>query len=1283
MLSVNVLSVPSAYAWTVSAASPDVAMYNLSDFNISLNGKPWITQDEFLKHTVGLAKSSGSTLTVAPLKSATSPISASEIAATINTINKGISAETISDRPGSQTLIIRTSVPFTDQKLKIIGLIPSPLNGQGEADQSAFGSKAPAKDFAALPKIGQNFVYWLNSADVNRLANDKTRVSVRLSNGSIFDLYSGSGLEAYSWTYLSDRSNLDPGPMVVIQVSKDPGAIGDLSCPLRPQVGQSQNRVYGSCPRTCEKDWFAGVKTNTDVKGAADANTSADAKADLENSYGSFCSASFLMVRQKVDFTASNSILPGIEENYIGIKTDKDGKLEVNPTAFAGGDFMIDEKVSVSSGPNGNDVFKVDPGPEDWVIDWVLNPVGCRPVARDSQFQKSITMRPPRNAPDIERNNGIVVGAAKIFDVHALQKMLNDTANQLASMSLFNGAQIGTAVGTLQGVSRDASYVNGQIGTAPTSALTQFATAGSTSPNTVQTTTPIGGTSVVLQCPDGSLPTIGSSTTLGGCAVIPVTGTAANVPAYAVITPSSAPNQGILTTNPAGSAITNTGTTGTVQNSTTTTMGSVSGVAPAAIASTALSAPSNIAVASSDILAEQVQLNAQLIGYKLLLQGALSDQYLAKNSTAVGMRRQTTLGFTVNLDPPRQFKHAVAEIRIVIVPPAGPSNGESPVSLMTLLPVEKTYNVAKVTSHQSAFGGGAVVEPVSFGLSAGKSKDRLYLAKDTDTLAFQFHPAAPPLRTPFPLAAHNELQKLASFETLSPCEFPDSDLPSQALVFGWQFRPVLGEEYVTGGQRQVFAQLALPVDLQGQYVPAIRVQTRWRDYDRKSQTVGAVFKDSCSETTDQSGVMLANKPHVDELEMSDLGGGLVSLTARGQFYSSSLGILAGANVLAPRSFDGRSLGLVASAHDLLLARNLYILDSNGTASPFGMIPNPNRSCGLSDATMKAVPYPDGNSRSTLQVSLGSDFNLSPTGDHYPRPLVMVGDSVYGLKETPYLAPDGGGLCYQFIFGGTTSPKGCSYQFIAPTTALRNAQTFLTSELTWSDFSESGRISFAPSFTALAVASAAATDAKGNETGSTLYSVSGFDLSRLQLPCANNRFGDSLNPCLQVNIGGKSLKSEEVAFTLESNNQATMTLSKDQLGKAKAVRFLLYWDVIHHKNPPAPDTNDPENSVEWSLSIPKAETTPITPSPSYLFVGDSRTVSFSGGELCTTTKDYSATFEGVALKPTPTCNGTSLSVAVTTAITKLPGTKELTLSTSGIPVTSGGKPIKLSFDVLKH
>jgi len=130
---------------------------------------------------------------------------------------------------------------------------------------------------------------------------------------------------------------------------------------------------------------------------------------------------------------ASDSLLPGAEELWVGMATDPEGKLAVYQSAFQDGHYTLDQKLDLSKFNLNQGFFQVEAGAEPWRIEWFGNRVGCRPPSRDigSLYYASITVHPPDNSPSLERRNGIVVGAAKIFDVRALQKMLNDTANQL------------------------------------------------------------------------------------------------------------------------------------------------------------------------------------------------------------------------------------------------------------------------------------------------------------------------------------------------------------------------------------------------------------------------------------------------------------------------------------------------------------------------------------------------------------------------------------------------------------------------------------------------------------------------------------------------------------------------------------------------------------------------------------------------------------------------------------------------------------------------------------
>jgi hypothetical protein len=1193
-------------------------------------------------------------------------------------MNRGVYAEVKpATKDTKESLVFSVRSNLYSQDLKVSGLTPV-----STSDPNTKGAPTTATPEGSQSSANQrSFVLSLNPEQIIMLQENRTSVVVRTSDGSTFTLYDGCSMtgNSNSWTYVSFRQRSYPGRIIVVRLHKEKAE----SCTV--QTGALASKSTSAQALSQSEDRCTWV-------GPSNSGSGSDSDAD---SYENDCAAEYVIVRQPGSPTSAR------EDLVLGMKTTADGQLEVYPDEIHADDanYQVNGN-SVTFDPNAMGAsLRFEAGPTAWLIEWFATLQRCRPPSHDlhpadatEPEYASIMVRSPAQISSHEKENGITVGAAKIFDARALQQMLNNTANQLAGLSVFNGGQISNAVGNLQGISRDTSYINAQLTTAPTVGSSQSASTGLTSPNTVQTTNPVGVTNVTLQCPDGSLPTIGTSTTLGGCQAVPVTGTTANVPAYMPVSGNST-MQGALTTSPAGSTVSNTGSTATTQNSSTMTNSSVSGVAPAALTSTALSAPTNVGVGSADILAEQVQLNAQLVSLRLLLQGALSDQFLSRQSTAIGLRRQTTLGFSISLDPPRQFKHAVAEVRIIVEPPKGLDPTQNPVSLMTLLPAEKTYNVAKVTSHQSAFGGGAVIEPVSFGVSVGKSKDRLYLAKDTDTLALQFNPQAQngPLMTPFPVALHNEVEHLTRFEPLGTCGDLDRGLSPETVVFGWQFRPVLGEDYVLGGQREVFAQLALPgTDLQGYNPPKVMVETTWRDYNPKTQTVGAIFTDTCSSREDDGGVALLSQTHVDDMELSDLGGGQVSLLAKGQFYSASLGIVAGPNTISPRTFDGSKIQVIASAHDLLEAGELTIVDPSGQTTNFNIDPQQGRSCDIS-ASMSVKPYPDGNSRATVQVTLGKDFDTDKGADRQPHPLVMVGDSVYGLKETPYV--DYGGVCLTM---NTTSASGiavrsstqCQYNFIAPTTALRNAQTFLVRDLTWKGFSKSERILFYPSFSSIAVsapldppapASAKSTSSSAKKKGAqvapaapskALYTISGFDLSDLTGSCNKAPAPPAPSfPCLRIFVGDTDV-TDTAGYKTQTDNVATISLSAT---KAKTVRFQVRW---------AKDS--PSSAVEWALTLPSTTPSRAAASPSFLRIGDSQTVSFTGGSLCPMKNAYTVWFEKTQL-PNPTCStdNTSLQVVVPTAVTKLIGHKELALKDfAGNPVQPAAAAT-LTIDVVKQ
>jgi hypothetical protein len=240
---------------------------------------------------------------------------------------------------------------------------------------------------------------------------------------------------------------------------------------------------------------------------------------------------------------------------------------------------------------------------------------------------------------------------------------------------------------------------------------------------------------------------------------------------------------------------------------------------------------------ASDLLNDQINLNYQIINLQMVLERALSDRLYhpckeetqnppPQNPTAKDLnctRLQTVLGFNVTIDPPRVANDAVAVVEVTLkradgaqsaVSPESPNNKDNDLSLVAVIPQEKTYNAAALSSSSHAYSGAAVVN--AFQVSGGyrKRNQTFYVYRDTDTLAYE--------------------------------RMTDGG----ELVFGWMFRPVLGRRSVSPGLRQLFAVVSLPqidcdhqeIDDKGQSETGCKidlspsVRTYWKKYDRATQT---------------------------------------------------------------------------------------------------------------------------------------------------------------------------------------------------------------------------------------------------------------------------------------------------------------------------------------------------------------------------------------------------------------------------------------------------------------
>lgn len=142
-------------------------------------------------------------------------------------------------------------------------------------------------------------------------------------------------------------------------------------------------------------------------------------------------------------------------------------------------------------------------------------------------------------------------------------------------------------------------------------------------------------------------------------------------------------------------------------------------------------------------------------------------------------------------------------------PAAAPAPLPVKVSLIALMPQEKTYNTESISSSERSIEGSAVAKVLTLGLSGKRGARQLFVHRDSDTVAFERDP------------------RVATY------------LMENATVFGWEVRPVLGRRTVSPGTRQMLAVVAVPLadeDQPGEAVLEIKTCSYWRRYDRNRQT---------------------------------------------------------------------------------------------------------------------------------------------------------------------------------------------------------------------------------------------------------------------------------------------------------------------------------------------------------------------------------------------------------------------------------------------------------------
>jgi len=820
--------------------------------------------------------------------------------------------------------------------------------------------------------------------------------------------------------------------------------------------------------------------------------------------------------------------------------------------------------------------------------------------------------------------NNITVPEIKLVDPQFIRQKLNQAAQALATLTPWNATAITNQYGATQGSTNTNSYFAGQLTTAGTPQV-------QSTYNTGQPSTTV--TSYNGQCPANYYISAISGTSVT-CTAVATPGTTAM--------PSSGSLNSTQVTTPSPSLQTQL-----------TTPSFVATVPTQPTATGALTPSSTVAPNPYDILSQQVELNSELVTYQALFSGLASDNSYISNSGQVGgARQQVTLAFPVSVSPFAPYKGAVAEVRVFMIPSkaatANSSVPTSPLSVVNLLPASNTYNVAQATTNTKQFGAGVTLDLIGVGASGGKTKSTLYLAKDTDTIALQYaNPIArieKDVKKPI-TATFRELLPVGECEITSTTNWTAAskladekyDL-SKAIIFGWQFKPVLGnEDLLPIDGRLFFAQIALDA---GTDQPILFVETRWRAYDRKTGVVGNVYKDSCTWEYYGPAKPLEYASAVTYLTTDDLGGGNLRVKVNGYFTDPNLQVRMGNTQRAPDSIstDLNSFEFYTPANTFVAAPDFETLSEGDPPLNLVSLPAAGKSCAMdaSKLSAEATPHPDGTATVNVHLTYGQD---RVAGEEFP--LVLFGTDVYGLHDHPFLP---------LLPGQTLDPKSRDLRFSVKLAALSSDPAITVKDVNWSNRPVITRIRVGPTFTSMqSLVTPTKAGGAGDDTvlSKGPYEVLGTGFESICAPDENKTL-----QCLSLvdATSGTATPFKSDHFQVLNDQVARLVLDQDTKPP-----LLLHW-------------TDTDNQVtEWSLATKPAAppTTPITADKS-LKKGDSLSVVFSG-------QDFSGV-SIVSFEETPLTvlakDTKSITVLVTTKVTASPGSKDL-IATGG-----DGKPIVL-------
>ncbi|MCL4177965.1 MAG: hypothetical protein KJ072_09505 [Verrucomicrobia bacterium] len=295
--------------------------------------------------------------------------------------------------------------------------------------------------------------------------------------------------------------------------------------------------------------------------------------------------------------------------------------------------------------------------------------------------------------------------------------------------------------------------------------------------------------------------------------------------------------------------------------------------APTLAADLPAMSPSGYGIAAQDILSEEINLTYQILNLRMLLERSITDRtYTDTRTKNSGPRAQAVLGFQVSLDPMKQHKRCAAIVEIELAPAA---SSKKPPSMVAMMPLAKTYNVAALTRKANEFAVSAVLKVITVGYSERHTGQTYYLYRDTDTVAFE--------------RPGNQAQA-----------------QDQKLVFGWEFRPVLNRTAVEPGVRQLFAVVALDeqdlleLGTPDDFAMKVTVRTYWAKFDKKNAVISSKPRDERKDAEHELRIPRAQivqkslGPRVKKVEWKPCGEGTVLIDVSGDnFYNGTTAVVGG------------------------------------------------------------------------------------------------------------------------------------------------------------------------------------------------------------------------------------------------------------------------------------------------------------------------------------------------------------------------------------------------------